>query len=209
MHLVLEGEVAAHGFPVAVEGKADQFAVAVDDGAARVAASDVVGRDEVHRQLSFRVGITSIILGGIQVAHILRDVKLPVAGNVFGHYAVHGGVVVVVHRIGSIVRLHGSVGQAHGEVGVGVEVAVALHGHKPFHVKAFALVAQLLCLEIAFQKHVVGFDDVLCQSENRVFIEFLGLLNPALKAFGVGENGFAESFLHVSAEIALMVLSCF
>ena len=37
LHIGFEHDVAAHGFPVTVKGKADQLAVAVDDRAARVA----------------------------------------------------------------------------------------------------------------------------------------------------------------------------
>ena len=38
LHFVLESDVAAHGFPVAIEGQTDEVALCIDDGAARVAA---------------------------------------------------------------------------------------------------------------------------------------------------------------------------
>ena len=46
LELVFEGDVAAHDFPVAVEGEADEVAVCVHDGAAGVAARDVGAVDE-------------------------------------------------------------------------------------------------------------------------------------------------------------------
>ena len=52
LHLVLEGDVAAHGLPVAVEGQTDEVAVGVNHRTAGVAARDVVGGDEVDHQLA-------------------------------------------------------------------------------------------------------------------------------------------------------------
>ena len=42
-------EVARQGLDVAIEDQADEFAIAIDDGRAGVAADDVAGGDEVDR----------------------------------------------------------------------------------------------------------------------------------------------------------------
>ena len=47
LQVVIEVDVAAQRFPVAVEGAADEVAFAVNDRAAGVAARDVVGRQPV------------------------------------------------------------------------------------------------------------------------------------------------------------------
>ncbi len=44
-------EVASHGLDVAVEDKADEFAIAVDDGRAGVAANDVSGTHKIQRRV--------------------------------------------------------------------------------------------------------------------------------------------------------------
>ena len=57
MQVGLEGDVAAHGLPVAVEGESDDARVTVEDGAAGVAARDVVVREEAELQIALRVGV--------------------------------------------------------------------------------------------------------------------------------------------------------
>src|SRR4051794_33632941 len=46
-----ENEIPHERLDVAVEDEADDFALAIDDGAARVAADDVIGADEVEGRL--------------------------------------------------------------------------------------------------------------------------------------------------------------
>ena len=57
LQILLENNVAAHGFPVAVEGCAYQFAIGIDDGTARVAARNVVVTEETARQVAVFHGI--------------------------------------------------------------------------------------------------------------------------------------------------------
>ena len=55
--------VAAHGLPVTVESQAEQLAARVEHGAARVAARNVVVRDEAHLHLpAAAVGVTADIV---------------------------------------------------------------------------------------------------------------------------------------------------
>ena len=52
-----EVDVAAHGFPVAVKGQTDEFALTIHDGAAGVTTGDIVSRQEAHDEFAVVVGV--------------------------------------------------------------------------------------------------------------------------------------------------------
>jgi hypothetical protein len=106
LQLGLEGDVAAHGLPVAIEGDADEFAVAVDHRAAAVAARDVVVADEAGDQLAVLIGVAAVILlhqqlvlaaghdefivrGVLLLQDAVRRGDVLVEGAVHGHVAAH------------------------------------------------------------------------------------------------------------------------
>ena len=79
--------------PRTVEVDTDQFALAVDNGRARVTARGVVRSQETYRNLLLAIDLlrpTAIILLGIDVTQNLRDVVVIDVGIVLGHNAVDG-----------------------------------------------------------------------------------------------------------------------
>ena len=83
LQVFLENNVAAHGFPVAVEGCAYQFAIGIDDRTARVAARNVVVTEETARQVAVFHGIFAKIFIDNQLFELGRNDKFPIIGIFF------------------------------------------------------------------------------------------------------------------------------
>ena len=62
LQIVIEVDVAAQRFPVAVEGATDEVTFAVNDRAAGVAARDVVGRQEADGHGAVGHGVAAEVL---------------------------------------------------------------------------------------------------------------------------------------------------
>ena len=129
LQVAVEADVAAHGFPVAVEGQSDEFAASVEHGAAGVSAGDVVVADEAELHLSgMLVGISS----PVALLHQGHDVVFQL---VVLNFLLLCGFVQQALCIGEVVELlaacsvvlNETVAQTHGEVGVAVVRVFLIH----------------------------------------------------------------------------------
>ena len=59
LQVIVEVDVTAQRFPVAVESSTDELSFAIDDGAAGVTAGDVVRREEANRHGAVCHGVAS------------------------------------------------------------------------------------------------------------------------------------------------------
>ena len=67
LQVIVEVDVTAQRFPVAVESSTDELSFAIDDGAAGVTAGVVCIHNESDRHFTIRHGIASEVLGLIQL----------------------------------------------------------------------------------------------------------------------------------------------
>ena len=118
LQVVVEVDVAAQRLPVAVEGAADESAFTVDDGAAGVSARDVVGGQEADGHGAVGHGIAAEVFLLDEFFQLGGYHELGILGVFLLQDTVGGGVVVVVHAVFGVVRLHVAIGEADGEVGV-------------------------------------------------------------------------------------------
>ena len=211
MQVLLEVDVAAHGFAVAVEGQADEVAVGIQHGRAAVAAGDVVVGDEAGGQLTLGVGIGAEVTCSVEVFETLGNDELGVVGVFFLHDTVEGGVVVVGDAVAGVVGLDVAVGEADGAVGVGAhEFASGVDLQDAVDKVAGAageVVAVLLGdgeVDLA-----VFVEDVGAVLVDLVALEFLncGVLQEFVEGLFVGEDGLAEEVVDQGGEVAAYLRS--
>ena len=129
LQVLVEGYVARHGLPVAVEGQPEQFAAPVEHGRAGVAARDVVVGEKAEMHVARRlVGIAS----PLALLHQRDDVvlqlvvfRLRLPGRLV-EQALGIGVVAVVRAARGVV-LYDAIREAHGEVRVAVVRRLLVH----------------------------------------------------------------------------------
>ena len=92
----------------------------VDDRRAGVTACDVVGGDEACRHASVFHGIASEVFVFIKFFQLGRYHEFRIVRVFFFHYSVEGGHVFVVYAVFRVVRLHVAIGEAQGEVCIGI-----------------------------------------------------------------------------------------
>ena len=141
LQLRLEGYVARHRLPVAVEGEAYEAAVAVEHRRARIAARDVEVGEEAGVDAAVGVGIAAVVLGAVELLELVLDGELlGVPGILLRQHALQRGEVVVRDGVGGVVGEHLTVGEAYGEVGIRVPRPLGLHAHQARDVEAVPLV---------------------------------------------------------------------
>ena len=124
LQVVVEVDVTAQRFPVAVESTADESSLTVDDGRAGVTASDIVRRQEAYGHGAVGHGIASEVLLLDEFLQLGRNHELGVLGIFFLEDTVGSGKILVVYAVFRIVGLHIAISQADGEV----SVAIGRHG---------------------------------------------------------------------------------
>ena len=95
----LEHDVAGHALPVAVEGKADQLTVRIEDRTAGIASGDVIVGEEAARQVAVRHRILAVILRLIEFLQLGRDLELVVVRILFLDHAVDSGIMPVKESV--------------------------------------------------------------------------------------------------------------
>ncbi len=111
-------DVAAHGFPVAVEGQSQELAFGVEHGAARIAARDVVVGDEAYFHFALLIGITAEVAGRKQGEDFGLYCEIHIAGMRpdFLLNAFHGGIVTVFRPVERSIATDSAEAEAHGGV---------------------------------------------------------------------------------------------
>ena len=94
LQVIVEVDVTAQRFPVAVESSTDELSFAIDDGAAGVTAGDVVRREEANRHGAVCHGVASAASDVYKRQH-----EFTVFGILFFKDTVGSGIVVVVYGI--------------------------------------------------------------------------------------------------------------
>ncbi len=206
-----KGDVAAHGFPVAVEGETDELAFAVDDGTAAVATGDVVVGGEVDPETAVFVAVPSVVGSGVEFFEALGHKELKIVGVFFLHYALKGGVVLVADGVAGLVVAHGSVTQTHGKVGVGVKHFIGLHFHESRNKQARGVIDLLLGFAIHPQELVVLLADGASGLVGGILAQFFetGLSQEGFEGGLAGEEGFFKQFFSILLVVALVFLVYF
>ena len=99
LQVIVEVDVTAQRLPVAVESSTDELSFAIDDGAARVAAGDVVRREEANRHGAVCHGVASEVFLLNQFFQLGGYYEFTVFGILFFKDTVGSGIVVVVYSI--------------------------------------------------------------------------------------------------------------
>ena len=137
LQFIFERNVTAHRFPVAVEGEADQVAVRVEHGAARVASCDVGAVDEANLEF---IGLPVYPAAEVAVANELLEFcwnhEFWIRVVHFFEDAIRRCEVVVSDGVGRFVRFNEPVGHPHGGVGVRGVDFVRVHGAQAGHEQA-------------------------------------------------------------------------
>ena len=203
---MFEGDVAAHGFPVAVEGEADEVAVCVHDGAAGVAARDVGAVDEAHDELAVLVCIWPKVTRLDELLEALRNDELRVAVVLFLEDAVGRGHEVVMHRVGGLVVAHRAVGEAHCGVGVRVPRLVGHEFTQAAHKQTVAPVK----LGLHFRRSAleVALEQAHGHRNGEVFFKrlLLGVLQECGEGFCTAEGRLAVDLVGIGLEVALVLV---
>ena len=206
LKLRLKGDVAAHGFPVAVEGKADQVAIRVHDRAAGVAARDVGAVDEAYHELAVLVGVRAKVTRLDELLEALWDDELGVAVVLLFQDAVGGGDEVVVHGVGRLVVAHGAVGEAHGGVRVWVEGLVGHELTQAAHKETVATVE--LLLDFRRRALAVTLVNAHGHGDGEVVVKrlLLGVVQEGRERLRAAQGRLAVHLVRVCREVALVLV---
>ena len=99
LQVIVEVDVTAQRLPVAVESSTDELSFAIDDGAAGVAAGDVVRREEANRHGAVCHGVASEVFLLNQFFQLGGYHEFTVFGILFFKDTVGSGIVVLVYGI--------------------------------------------------------------------------------------------------------------
>ena len=99
LQAIVEADVTAQRFPVAVERSTDELSLVIVDGAIGVTAGDVVRREEANRHGAVCHGVASEVFLLNQFFQLGGYHEFTVFGILFFKDTVGSGIVVVVYGI--------------------------------------------------------------------------------------------------------------